>query len=274
MANNRELSELGDFLTIDEGANNNVGIATTVRISAGGLYVDGVEVIGPGGAWKGPNSGLVGAQGTQGAQGYQGVQGEVGAQGAQGSDGAQGAQGAQGYQGRQGSPGAQGAQGADGAQGAQGAQGYQGRQGSPGAQGTQGAPGPQGSQGAQGYQGRQGAPGAQGDSGTAVVRAWGNFNSTGSSSANATINASYNISSVYKVSTGRYQANYSTSFSDNDYAFVATGDDQATGGQELTVCTSTQYTYSTSQTEFKSVVNWPNGCSQVSYGNIYFACFR
>jgi len=103
MANNRELSELGDFLTIDEGGNNNVGIATTVRISPGGLYVDGVEVIGAGGAWKGPNSGLVGAQGAQGA------------------DGAQGAQGAQGYQGRQGTVGAQGAQGAPGAQGAQGA---------------------------------------------------------------------------------------------------------------------------------------------------------
>ena len=238
MSNNRELSQFARLINIDEGTNNNVGIATTVRISPGGLYVDGVEVIGPGGTWKGPNSGLVGAQGAQGAQGsqgYQGVQGEVGAQGAQGAVGAQGTQGA------------------------------------PGAQGN---PGVQGAQGAQGYQGRQGSPGAQGSSGTAVVQAWCNFNSTGSSSSNQTINASFNISSVYKISTGRYQVSYSTSFSDNDYAFIATGDDQATGGQELTVCTSTQYTYSTSQTEFKSVVNWPNGCSQVSYGNIYFACFR
>ena len=222
MSNNRELSQFARLINIDESANNNVGIATTVRISPGGLYVDGVEVIGPGGTWKGPNSGLVGAQGAQGAQGsqgYQGVQGEVGAQGAQGAVGAQGTQGA------------------------------------PGAQGN---PGVQGAQGAQGYQGRQGSPGAQGSSGTAVVQAWCNFNSTGSSSSNQTINASFNISSVYKISTGRYQVSYSTSFSDNDYAFIATGDDQATGGQELTVCTSTQYTYSTSQTEFKSVVNWPN----------------
>jgi len=94
MANNREISQFASFLTVDESANNNVGIATTVRIAAGGLYVDGVEVIGPGGAWKGPNSGLVGAQGAQGAPG---------AQGAQGSAGAQGAQGAQGYQGAAGS---------------------------------------------------------------------------------------------------------------------------------------------------------------------------
>ena len=121
MANNRELSELADFLTIDEGVNNNVGIATTVRISPGGLYVDGVEVIGPGGAWKGPNSGLVGAQGTQGAQGYQGVQGEVGAQGAQGY---QGVQGAQGDPGGVGSQGAQGAQGYQGVQGASGIDAY------------------------------------------------------------------------------------------------------------------------------------------------------
>ena len=142
MSNNRELSQFARLVNIDEGTNNNVGIATTVRISPGGLYVDGVEVIGAGGAWKGPNSGLVGAQGAQGAQG---------------ADGAQGAQGAQGYQGRQGTVGAQGAQGADGAQGdpgtvgaqgAQGAQGYQGRQGTVGAQGAQGAPGAQGAQGA------------------------------------------------------------------------------------------------------------------------------
>ena len=128
MANNREISQFASFLTVDESANNNVGIATTVRISAGGLYVDGVEVIGPGGSWRGPNSGLVGAQGAQGAPG---------AQGAQGADGAQGNQG---YQGRQGTVGAQGTQGAPGAQGAQGAQGYQGRQGAQG----QAAAGPNG----------------------------------------------------------------------------------------------------------------------------------
>ena len=96
MANNREISQFASFLTVDESANNNVGIATTVRISAGGLYVDGVEVIGPGGAWRGPNSGLVGAQGAQGAPGAQGAQGAQGRQGAQGYQGAPGAQGTSG----------------------------------------------------------------------------------------------------------------------------------------------------------------------------------
>jgi len=159
MSNNRELSQFAKFTTIDESGNNNVGIATTVRISPGGLYVDGVEVIGAGGAWKGPNSGLVGAQGAQGAQGYQGRQGTVGAQGAQGADGAQGDPGTVGAQGAQGAQGAVGAQGATGAQGAVGAQGNQGRQGAVGAQGNQGR---QGAVGAQGNQGRQGAQGVQG----------------------------------------------------------------------------------------------------------------
>ena len=121
MANNREISQFASFLTVDESANNNVGIATTVRIAAGGLYVDGVEVIGPGGAWRGPNSGLVGAQGAQGApgpQGNQGFQGSPGAQGNQGSPGSPGAQGAQGAPGPQGNQGRQGAQGVQGTSGA------------------------------------------------------------------------------------------------------------------------------------------------------------
>ena len=127
MANNRELSQFGSFVTVDESANNNVGIATTVRISGGGgLYVGGTEVIGPTGAWRGPNSGLIGAQGADGAQGAAGAQGTAGAQGAagaQGSPGSTGAQGQTGNTGAQGSPGSTGAQGSPGSTGAQGSQG-------------------------------------------------------------------------------------------------------------------------------------------------------
>ena len=127
MANNRELSQFGSFVTVDESANNNVGIATTVRISGGGgLYVGGTEVIGPTGAWRGPNSGLIGAQGADGAQGAAGAQGTAGAQGAagaQGSPGSTGAQGQTGNPGAQGSPGSTGAQGSPGSTGAQGSQG-------------------------------------------------------------------------------------------------------------------------------------------------------
>lgn len=38
MANNRELSEFGSFVSVDN-TTKNVGIATTVRITAGGLFV-------------------------------------------------------------------------------------------------------------------------------------------------------------------------------------------------------------------------------------------
>jgi len=169
MAINRELSQFAGFVTIDESGNNNVGIATTVRISGGGgLFVGGVEVISPTGVWKGSSSGLIGSQGAQGAVGAQGAQGAVGAQGAQGAVGAQGAQGAQGAvgaQGAQGAVGSQGAQGAVGTQGAQGAVGSQGAQGAVGSQGAQGAVGSQGAQGAVGSQGAQGAVGAQGAQG-------------------------------------------------------------------------------------------------------------
>jgi len=89
MSNNRELSEFADYLTVDD-TTKNVGIGTTLKISAGGIFVANTEVIRPDGTWGGSNSGLVGAQGAQG------FQGAVGAQGAQGAVGAQGAQGAQG----------------------------------------------------------------------------------------------------------------------------------------------------------------------------------
>ena len=60
MANNRELSQFAALVTIDETNKNNVGIATTVRISGGGgLFVGGVQVIDPTGIWRGSSSGLI-----------------------------------------------------------------------------------------------------------------------------------------------------------------------------------------------------------------------
>ena len=134
MSNNRELSESADYLIVDD-TTKNVGIGTTLKISAGGIFVGNTEIVRPDGTWGGPNSGLVGAQGAQGAVGAQGAQGAVGAQGADGAQGAVGAQGAQGAQGRQGAVGAQGAAGAQGAVGAQGAQGAAGAQGAGGIEG-------------------------------------------------------------------------------------------------------------------------------------------
>ena len=96
MSNNRELSEFADYLIVDD-TTKNVGIGTTLKISAGGIFVGNTEIVRPDGTWGGPDTGLIGAQGAQG------FQGAVGAQGAQGAVGAQGAQGAQGYQGAAGS---------------------------------------------------------------------------------------------------------------------------------------------------------------------------
>ena len=101
MANNRELSEFGGFVSVDN-TNRTVGIATTVRITAGGLFVGAVQAIRPDGTWGGSSAGIQGAQGTSGVQGTtgtQGIQGTTGAQGATGSQGTQGATGTQGIQG-------------------------------------------------------------------------------------------------------------------------------------------------------------------------------
>ena len=62
MANNRELAEFSDFVTVDESGNNSVGIGTSVIISEGGLVVGTTLVIGDDGTWKGSGSGLTGAQ--------------------------------------------------------------------------------------------------------------------------------------------------------------------------------------------------------------------
>lgn len=63
MANNRELSEFGGFVSVDN-TNRTVGIATTVRITAGGLFVGAVQAIRADGTWGGSAAGIQGAQGT------------------------------------------------------------------------------------------------------------------------------------------------------------------------------------------------------------------
>lgn len=50
-----------------------------------------------------------------------------------------------------------------------------------------------------------------------LCRSWVNFNGTGSVSANQTIRASGNVSSVFKNSAGNYTVNFSTAMSDDSY---------------------------------------------------------
>jgi hypothetical protein len=44
MANNRELSQFGSYVTVDD-TDRTVGVATTVRITVGGLFVDGITTL-------------------------------------------------------------------------------------------------------------------------------------------------------------------------------------------------------------------------------------
>jgi collagen type I/II/III/V/XI/XXIV/XXVII alpha len=122
MANNRELSEFGSFVSVDN-TNKTVGIATTVRITSGGLFVGAVQAIRSDGTWGGSTAGIQGVQGTGGVQGTTGAQGTTGVQGVQGRQGITGTQGATGTQGTQGATGSQGTTGAQGTTGTQGAGG-------------------------------------------------------------------------------------------------------------------------------------------------------
>ncbi len=63
-------------------------------------------------------------------------------------------------------------------------------------------------------------------SGTAPIygiRAWVNFNATGSNGANQTLRASGNISTVYKNSSGNFTVTFSTAMPDANYAVVYGG---------------------------------------------------
>ena len=54
-------------------------------------------------------------------------------------------------------------------------------------------------------------------------RAWVNFNGTGTVSANQTIRASFNVSSVFKNGTGDYTVNFTTALVDANYCVNYTG---------------------------------------------------
>lgn len=55
-----------------------------------------------------------------------------------------------------------------------------------------------------------------------TAKAWVSFNGTGTTSANQTIRASLNVSSVYKNGTGDYTVNFTAALADTNYAMVAT----------------------------------------------------
>ena len=60
---------------------------------------------------------------------------------------------------------------------------------------------------------------------TSPVKAWVNFNGTGT----VAIRASFNVSSITDEGTGKYQVNFTTAFADTNYATVGTCGDLVTG---------------------------------------------
>lgn len=218
MANNRELSEFGGFVSVSN-TDKTVGIATTVRITAGGLFVGAVQAIRPDGTWGGSIAGLQGTQGVTGAQGITGSQGITGTQGATGVQGTTGIQGATGSQGTQGATGTQGITGTQGATGTQGTTGAQGVQGITGT-GTQGIQGITGSQGIQGSTAGQ-ATSLTTSSGAAPsysLRAWCNWNGS-----NGSIRQHGNTSSMAREANGRYTWNFSSAMPNANYALGGGG---------------------------------------------------
>jgi hypothetical protein len=59
-----------------------------------------------------------------------------------------------------------------------------------------------------------------------IAKAWVNFNGSGST----TIRASFNVSSVTYIGTGRYTVNFTTNMSDANYATIASAQDDTGGG--------------------------------------------
>ena len=54
---------------------------------------------------------------------------------------------------------------------------------------------------------------------TRIAKAWVNFDGTGT----VAIRSSYNVSSITDDGTGRYDVNFSTAMTDNDYSVVSDG---------------------------------------------------
>ena len=202
MANNRELSEFGGFVSVSN-TDKTVGIATTVRITAGGLFVGAVQAIRADGTWGGSTAGIQGAQGTGGVQGTTGAQGITGVQGVQGRQGITGAQGATGTQGTTGTTGGTGAQGATGPTGGSSGQVLYNSGGTATSSSNLTFDGT-----TFGFN--------NGYSSAATVygcRAWVNFNG-----GSAAIRASGNVSSITRNSTGNYTVNFTTAMPDTNYS--------------------------------------------------------
>ena len=95
-----------------------------------------------------------------------------------------------------------------------------------------------------------------------IVKAWVNFDGTGSSSTNQTIRSSYNVSSVYKNGTGNYTINFTNALADTNYAVAGvTSIAGYSGGSAVGIVSeysSSSSTYGTKTTTALQIVTCDN----------------
>jgi hypothetical protein len=101
--------------------------------------------------------------------------------------------------------------------------------------------------------------------GQASVRAWVNFNGTGT----VAIRAAYNVTSITDNGTGQYTANFTTGMPDTDYAVllsISTG----TGGNS----SATSLTGARTTTSANMITLTGSGASYDDNANVQVAVFR
>ena len=112
-----------------------------------------------------------------------------------------------------------------------------------------------------------------------IVKAWVNFDGSGSVSTNQTIRSSYNVSSVYKNSTGNYTINFTNALTDTNYAVVGStafsGYSGAAAVGIVSEYTSGSSTYGTKTTTAVQIVSSDNNSDQFLDGySLNCAIFR
>ena len=103
------------------------------------------------------------------------------------------------------------------------------------------------------------------------VRAWVNFVGTGSSSANATLNGSGNIATVYKTSNGIYTATFTTALPDANYAITFAAGETTSASANDGTCIDV---YSRSASAFSFTVTDPSGNNYASPHTVMITVVR
>lgn len=112
-----------------------------------------------------------------------------------------------------------------------------------------------------------------------ICKAWVNFNGSGSV-GNQTIRSSYNVSSVYKNSSGNYTINFTNALTDTNYAVVGSTafSGQTAGASSVGVFseyTNPTSTYGTKTTSAVQIVSCDNNSDQFLDGySINCAIYR